>query len=66
MIDLSVQRISADVLFDELTQIRVQMSNYVVPVAPERRNVKEYTYLIGMIYRNDEDKLLHKGCDETT
>lgn len=45
VIDLSVQRISADVLFDELTQIRVQMSNYIVPVAPERRNVKEF-YLL--------------------
>ncbi len=59
MIDLSGQRISADVLFDELTQIRVQMSNYIVPVASERRNVKEFTYLIGMIYRDDESKLLY-------
>ena len=30
-----------------------------MPVALERRNIKEYTYLIGMIYRDDEDKLLY-------
>jgi len=46
-------------LFDEVTQIRVQISNFNVPVALERRNIKEYTYLIGMIYRDDEDKLLY-------
>ena len=46
-------------LFDELTQIRVQMSNYVVPVATERRNVKEYTYLNGLIYRDDENNLFY-------
>jgi hypothetical protein len=53
------ERISAHVLFDEVTQIRVQISNFNVPVALERRNIKEYTYLIGMIYRDDEDKLLY-------
>ena len=57
VIDLGVERISAHVLFDEVTQIRVQISNFNVPVALERRNIKECTYLIGMIYRDDEDKL---------
>ena len=33
VIDLGVERISAHVLFDEVTQIRVQISNFNVPVA---------------------------------
>ena len=59
VIDLGIESISASVLFDKVTQIRVQISNFTVPVALERRNIKEYIYLIGLIYRDNEDKLLY-------
>jgi hypothetical protein len=59
VIDLNIERISSNVLFDEATQIKIQLSNITIPTAPERRNIKDYIYLIGMVYRDDEDKLLY-------
>ena len=59
VIDLNVERVSPNVLFDEVTPIKIQLSSLTVPVAPERRNLKDFTYLIGLVYRDDEDKLLY-------
>ena len=41
VIDLNVERVSPNVLFDEVTPIKIQLSSLTVPVAPERRNLKD-------------------------
>ncbi len=46
-------------MFDEVTPLKVQPSNLMLTVAAESRNPKDYEYLIGLVYRDDEDNLLY-------
>ena len=53
------EKISAHVVFDEVTALKQQPSSLMLTVAAESRNPKDFEYLIGMVYRDDEDKLLY-------
>lgn len=60
VIDHSEVKISNDVVFDELVNLKKQISNPVVlEIDTSRRNIADYKYLIGMVYRDDEDSLLY-------
>ncbi len=43
-------KISAQLVFDEVTPLKVQPSNLMLNVAAELRNPKDYEYLIGLVY----------------
>jgi hypothetical protein len=59
VIDNNEEKISPSVIFDEITPIKIQLSNPIVPIAQDSKNKKDYNYLIGMVYRDDENKLLY-------
>jgi hypothetical protein len=59
VIDNNEEKISPSVIFDELTPIKIQISNPIVPIAQDTKNKKDCPYLIGMVYRDDENKLLY-------
>ncbi len=56
MISLNQEFFFANLVFDPLKQ---QLSNLMLTVAAESRNFKDYEYLIGMVYRDDEDNLFY-------
>ena len=56
---MSIEKVTPNVLFDEAQTVTLQLTNVTVPVAPVRKNIKDFIYLIGMVYRDDEDKLLY-------
>jgi hypothetical protein len=58
VIDKSMVQISSNVLFDEFSKTKLP-DQAVVPVDPNPRDVRNFTYLIGMVYRDDEDQLLY-------
>jgi hypothetical protein len=59
IIDMSMEKISPNVLFDEALTVTIKLDNITVPVAPNSKNIKDFIYLIGMVYRDEEDKLLY-------
>ena len=50
VIDKSMVQISSYVTFDEFTKTKLP-EHAVVPVDPNPRDVRNFTYLIGMVYR---------------
>ena len=45
-------------MFDEVTPIK-KPSNFLLQVAAESKNPKDFEYLLGMVYRDDENHLLY-------
>ena len=58
VIRLSEMKVSSNVMFDEYTKQKF-FEPAVVSVAAQTRDVKDFLYLIGMVYRDDEDELLY-------
>ncbi len=58
VIDTNQVKISAHVVFDEVTPLK-KPSNLTLQVASESRNPKDFEYLVGMVYSDDEDHLLY-------
>ncbi len=58
VIRLSEIRVSSNVTFDEYTKHKLP-EQVIVPVAAQTRYLKDFLYLLGMVYRDDEDGLLH-------
>jgi hypothetical protein len=58
VIDTNQEKISAHLVFDEVTPLK-KPSNLTLQVASESRNPKDFEYLVGMVYRDDEDHLLY-------
>jgi len=56
VIDMSVEKVTSNLIFDEAASTKLQLSNATVPVASESKNIKDFTYLVGMVYRDDEHK----------
>jgi hypothetical protein len=59
IIDMSVEKVTPNVLFDEAHTVTLKLDNVHVPVSQDRKSIKDFIYLIGMVYRDDEDKLLY-------
>ena len=59
VIDLSEERISNDVIFDEHATIKKISNTSTLEIDNNRRHVNDYLYLIGMVYQDDEDQLLY-------
>jgi hypothetical protein len=58
VVDNSEVRISSNVLFDEFAKVKL-VEHAVVPVNSQTKNIKDFGYLIGMVYRDDENALLY-------
>ena len=56
---MSVEIVTPNVLFDEVHTVTLKLDNVVVPVSQDRKSIKDFIYLIGMVYHDDEDKLLY-------
>ena len=54
-----MEKVTPLVLFDEALTVTFKLDNVIVPVAPNRKIIKDFIYLIGMVYCDDEDKLLY-------
>ena len=59
IIDLHEVKISSDVIFDEYNNKQSKPRSDVLEVAEESKNVKDFEYLIGMVYKDDENRLLY-------
>ena len=59
IIDLNEAVTTAHLAFDEITQIQKQVNATILEYAPESKNVKDFKYLEGLLYRDDEDELLY-------
>jgi hypothetical protein len=47
------------VLFDEMAVTKIQPKNSILEVDPTSRNVNDYIYFVGMMYRDDENRLMY-------
>ncbi len=52
IIDMSVEKVIPNLLFDEALTVTLKLDNVIVPVS------QDFIYLIGMVYRDDEGRLL--------
>ena len=59
VIDMNEMMTSAHVAFDEITQVPKMEKLGVLEYAPESKNKKDFDYLIGQVYRDDENNLLY-------
>jgi hypothetical protein len=60
VVDNSEVRISSNVLFDDFAKVKLA-EHAVVPVSSQTGNIKDFGYLLGMVYRDDENSLLACG-----
>jgi hypothetical protein len=58
VVDNSEVRISSNVLFDEFAKVKLA-EHAVVPVSDQTGNIKDFNYLVGMVYRDNENSLLY-------
>ena len=58
VVDNSEVRISSNVLFDEFAKVKLA-EHAVVPVSTTTTDFKDFNYLIGMVYRDDENSLMY-------
>ena len=57
VIDKSMVKLSSNVIFDEFSKTKLS-DQAVVPVDTNPQDVRNFKYLIGMVYQNDENKFL--------
>jgi hypothetical protein len=53
------QKFTSDVIFDEYNIIAVNPRSEILKIAEETKDVKDFEYLIGMVYREDETRILY-------
>ena len=58
VIDKNMVQVSSNVIFDEFSKTSLP-DQAVVPVDPNPRDIRNFTYLIGMVYRDNENDLLY-------
>ena len=59
IISLNEERISANVLFDELAPITLQTTTPTLTIQSTSKNIKDFLYLVGMMYRDNENRLMY-------
>ena len=59
IIDLHEVKRSSDVIFDEYNNKESKPRSDILAIAEESKNVKDFEYLIGMVYKDDENNLLY-------
>ena len=59
IISLNEEKISSNVLFDELAVIPKQLSTNTLTIDPTTKNIKDFLYLVGMMYRDNENRLMY-------
>jgi hypothetical protein len=59
VIDLNEMVTTAHLAFDEITEIPKQVNAGVLEYSSESKNKKDFDYLVGQVYRDDEDNMLY-------
>ena len=59
IISLNEEKISSNVLFDELAVVTIQPVTSTLQLQPTPKNIKDFLYLLGMIYRDNENRLMY-------
>ena len=59
IIELNEIKITSNVLFDEYVQVPKQHNSPTLEIAKESKNVTDFLYLVGMCYRDKDNKILY-------
>ena len=59
IVELNEIKITSNVLFDEYAQVPKQHNSPTLEIAKESKNVTDFLYLVGMCYRDKDNKILY-------
>ena len=59
IISLNEEKISSNVLFDELAVVTIQPVTSTLQIQSTPKNIKDFLYLLGMMYRDNENRLMY-------